>query len=189
MASIWRSKAFISGADRTRPERTLPWQAIVPQMAARRSLERQGLAVFGQIVGDVADQALNVGIAQHGRGLAHQDGAGAEGLDDQAHLGQFLGARGDALGLGGVQIDHLGRQQGLAGHGPLGHLGLHPLIDQPLVGGVLIDDDQTVAGLGDDIVGVELAPRGAQGVVEGVRGGVRREGCIVIGGRGRLLGP
>ena len=40
------------------------------------------------------------------------------------------------------------------------------------MGGVLIDDDQAVTGLGDDVVGVKLAPRGAEGVVDGVEGRV-----------------
>ena len=42
------------------------------------------------------------------------------------------------LGLGGVEFDHLGRQQCLTGDSALGHLRLHPLIDEAFVGGVLV---------------------------------------------------
>ena len=41
--------------------------------------------MFGQVVGDVADQALNIGVAQQGGGFSDQNGAHAEGFDDQAH--------------------------------------------------------------------------------------------------------
>jgi hypothetical protein len=136
-------------------------------------LQGQGLAVLGQVVGDVADQAGGVGLAQQGRGLADQHGAGAEALDDQAQGRQFVGAGDDALGLGGVQLDHLGQQQGLAGDAAGGHLALHALVDQALVGGVLVDDDHAVAGLGDDVGLVHLGPGRAQREVDGIehRGG------------------
>ena len=127
--------------------------------------------MFGEVVGDVADQALDIGVAQQGRGFADEDGAGAEGFDDQTQLGQFVGAGGDAVGFRRIEFDHLGRQQGLTGDGALGHLGLHPLIDEAFVGGVLVNHDEAVAGLGDDIGAVQLGPGGAEGEVEvGVTG-------------------
>ncbi|MNT36655.1 hypothetical protein D3C72_1727540 [compost metagenome] len=129
--------------------------------------------MFRQVVGDVADQALNIGVAQKRRRFADQHGAHPEGLDDQTHLGQFLGLGGDALGLGGVQFDHFGRQEGLTGDGADRHLGLHPLIDEALVGGVLIHYDQAVAGLGDDIGAVQLGAGGAERIVDQVG---RRQG-------------
>ena len=54
-------------------------------------LERQRLAVLGQVVGDVADQARGVGLAQQGRHLAHQNGAAAERLF-QRHVAPALEA-------------------------------------------------------------------------------------------------
>ena len=133
----------------------------------------QGLARLGQVVGDVADQARHVGLAQQGGGLAHQDGAGAEGLHHQAQGLQLLRPAGDALGLRRVQLHHLGQEQGLSGHTAGLQLGLHPLIDQALVGGVLVHHHQAVPGLGDDVGGVDLGPGRAQGLVEGL--GVGRD--------------
>ena len=40
---------------------------------------------------------------------------------------------------------------------------LHPLIDEALMRGVLIDDDDAIAGLGNYIGIVDLRPRGAEG--------------------------
>ena len=144
------------------------------QTSSSRSLSARAAAVLGEVVGDVADQARRVGLAQQGRDLAHQDRAGAERLDHQAQRGQFLGAGDDALGLGGVQLDHLGQQQGLAGHAAVAELALHALVDQALVGGVLVDDDHAVAGLGDDVGLVHLGAGRAEREVDRVdrrRGG------------------
>ena len=113
--------------------------------------EGQGCTVLGQVVGDVADEALYVCVAQQRGCFADQHGTRAEGFDDQAELGQFVGAGADALGFGGIQFDDFGRQQGLARDRALGHLSFHPLIDETFVGRVLVDDDEAVAGLGDDV--------------------------------------
>jgi hypothetical protein len=51
---------------------------------------------------------------------------------------------------------------------------LHPLIDQPLVGGVLVDDDHAVAGLGDDVGLVHLGPRRAERIVDRIERHGRR---------------
>ncbi len=157
-------------------------------------LERQGLAVLRQVVGDVADQAGDVCLAQDGRGLADQDGAGAEGLDHQAQGLEFFGPCGDPLGLGGVEFDHFGQQQGLACDAAGRHLGLHALIDQALMGGVLVDDDHAIAGLGDDIGLVHLAAGRAERIVDGIEhrlrrlGDAGRRGGFTVVGAGRDLG-
>ena len=106
--------------------------------------------------------ADRVDLAQQRRRLAHQDRAGAERLEDQAEAGQLVGRAHDALGLGGVELDDLGDQQRLARDAAGLHLGLHALVDQPLVRGVLVDDDDAVAGLGDDIGLVQLGAGGAE---------------------------
>ena len=93
---------------------------------------------------------------------------GPKGSTTRPSAASSLGAGADPLGLGGVELDHLGQQQGLARDAAVGHLGLHPLIDQALVGGVLVDDDHAVAGLGDDVGLVHLGPRGAERIVDGI---------------------
>ena len=62
----------------------------------------------------------------------------------------------------------MGRQQRLPRDAGLGALLLQPLIDEPLVGGVLVDQHQPVAGLGDDVGFVNLRPRRAERGVERV---------------------
>jgi len=71
----------------------------------------QGLACLRQVIGDVADQAGHVGLAQQGRGLPHQDGAGTKGLHHQAQGLELTGSGGDPLGLCRVQLHHLGQEQ------------------------------------------------------------------------------
>ncbi len=59
-------------------------------------------------------------------------------------------------------VDDFGDEQHLRGQ-PLGVQRLaHCFEDQPLMRGMLVDDDEPVLGLGDDIVGVDLRPRCAE---------------------------
>ena len=51
---------------------------------------------------------------------------------------------------------------------------LQPLVDQALMGGVLVDDDEPVAGLGDDVVFVDLGARRAERRAEQRLGRLRR---------------
>ena len=127
-------------------------------------LQAQRLAEFGQLVGQIADQPSRVGDAQQRRHLAHHDGAGPEGLDHQAQLGQLAAPVDDALRRRLVQLDHGGDQQYLAGDAGLRQRRFHPLIDQPLMGRMLIDDDQAVGCLRDDVGFVQLRPRSPQGM-------------------------
>ena len=49
--------------------------------------QRQGRAVLGQVVGDVAHEARSVGVTQQRRRLAHQHRARPERFDHQAEGG------------------------------------------------------------------------------------------------------
>ena len=68
----------------------------------------------------------------------------------------------------GVELDHLGDQQHLAGEAAIGEGLLQPLIDEALMRSVLIDDDEGGLGLGDDEGVVHLRPRGAERIGDGV---------------------
>ena len=155
-------------------------------------LERQGVADLGELVGEVAHQALDVGFAEQRRDLAHHHGARPEGLHHQTELGELLEARREAGRRLLVEVDDLGDQQALAGHAVLGQGLLHALVDQALMGGVLVDDDHAVVGLGDDIGGVELAARRAQGIARGLLVGGGRLGAgrggDQVGGERRGIG-
>ena len=82
------------------------------------------------------------------------------------------------VGIGGIQFDDRRDQQKLTGDARRRPLFLQPLVDEPLMGGMLIDDDDAVARLGDDIGVVHLRPRRAE------RGGeVGLAGAIAMGAR------
>jgi hypothetical protein len=103
------------------------------------------------------------GAAGRGRHLAHHHRAGPEAVDDQAAGGKLLGMGGQPLGGRGIEIDDLGHQQRLGGDAGAVARRLEALIDQPLVGGMGIDDHQPVAGLGENVVVVHLRPAAPSG--------------------------
>jgi hypothetical protein len=84
-----------------------------------------------------------------------------------------------ALGGGRVEIDDFGHQQRLGGDAGAVACRLQALVDQALVGGMGIDDHQPVARLGEDVVVVELGPRGAERAVERLG---RRRACATATG-------
>src|SRR5579883_1807869 len=102
-------------------------------------LEGEGLAELRQLIGEVAHQTGNVDLAEERGHLAHDHGAGAKRLDHEAELGEFLGPRREPLHRGLLELDHLGDEQELARNAGRRHRILHTLVDQALVGGVLID--------------------------------------------------
>ena len=82
----------------------------------------------------------------------------------------------------GIELDDLGDQQDLPRDALLLERGLHALVDQPLVRGVLVDDDQAVAGLRHDVGVVHLRAGGAERTVEQIGRGL---GHLDARGRGR----
>ena len=113
------------------------------------------------------------------------DGALAESLDDEAEPLEQLRMRDEPRAIGGIELDDLGRQHDLALDAALGALALQALIDQALMGGVLIDDDEAVRRLGHDIGLVQLGARRAErmGLALGGRGLLREGGTRVDGSR------
>ena len=134
------------------------------------------------VLGKIARERHGVDLAQHRRRLAHRDRARPERLDHEAEALQFFGARHQPLGVGGIELDDLGNQQDLPRDARLLERGLHALVDQPLMRGVLIDDHQPVAGLRDDVGVVHLRAGGAERTVEQIGRGL---GHLDAGGRGR----
>ena len=53
--------------------------------------QSRGIVPFGQLVGEVAHQALRVAVADERRHLAHHHGARTEALQHQAEIGQLAG--------------------------------------------------------------------------------------------------
>ncbi len=81
-----------------------------------------------------------------------------------------------------IELDHFGDEQDLARDPAIGESALQPFIDQPLMRGMLIDDDQRVSSLGDDEGAVNLRACGAERIARtviflrhaGARVGARR---------------
>ena len=62
-----------------------------------------------------------------------------------------------------VQLDDFGNEERLALDAAIVERPLHALVDEALMRGVLIDDDDAVVGLRDDIGVVQLRAGDAQG--------------------------
>ena len=121
--------------------------------------------MFGQIV----DQPPDINIAKQSGRFPHRDGARAEAFDHQAETGEFLGPRRQPRGIRLVEFDYFRDQQDLPCDSRLVDGRFHALVDDPLMRGVLVDNDQTVAGLRHDISLVQLRARRAEGPVYLVR--------------------
>ena len=106
------------------------------------------------------------------RRLAHRDRARAERLDGEAEARELVGARQQPLDVGLVELDDLGDQQDLPRDAAALERRLHALVDEPLMRGVLVDDDQAVARLRHDVGLVHLRARGAERPVEQVGRGL-----------------
>ncbi len=106
--------------------------------------------------------AGGVDLAEHRRRLGDRHGARPERLDREPDFRKLLGAARSRSTSSRGQLHHLRDQEHLARHGAAGKRRLQPLVDDALVRGVLVDDDQPVIGLRDDVVRVKLRAGGAE---------------------------
>ena len=74
----------------------------------------------------------------------------------QTQIRKFAGPRFQAVDIFFRQIDNIRYQQHLRGHILAGQRGFEPFVNKPLMGGMLIDNDQTVPGLRDNIIFMNL---------------------------------
>src|SRR5215208_1334070 len=123
------------------------------------ALQRQRLVPFRHVLGEVTHQRLGVDLAEQRRRLTHCDGAWPEWLDRQAVTEKFPSARGEALHIGLVELDDFGNEQDLASDAALIDRNLHALINDALVRGVLVDNDEAVLRLCHDISLMHLRAR------------------------------
>ena len=125
------------------------------------ALERQRLVPFADMLGEVADQTRAIDFAEQRRRLAQRHRAGAEGFEDETIARKFLRVSEEVHHILFVQFDDIGDEQNLSSDaGPVDRR-FEFFIDDTFVGGMLIDDDQTVARLRHDIGFVNLRARGA----------------------------
>ncbi len=135
-------------------------------------------AVFGRkIGGEIAHEPGKIALSDRRGRFAHHDRPGAEALDDKAEAGEFLRMRVDQRGGLGIEIHHHRGQQRLPFDCAPIALKLETLVDDAFMRGVLVDDDNAVARLGDDVIFVHLRPRRA-----------KRSGEIALVGQGRRRG-
>ena len=123
------------------------------------------------MLGKVAHEPAAVNLAEQRRGFAQCHRAGSEGFEHDAVTGEFVGARHKPLDVSFVELDDVGDQEKLPRHAGLRNCCLEPLIDDALVRGVLIDNDEPIARLRDDVSVVDLRTRRAERMIEliGVR--------------------
>ena len=147
-------------------------------------LERQRLVPFRHMLAEIAKKRARIDRAEQRRCLAHRDGSRAERLDGKAEAQELRGARDEPLDVGLIEFDDVRNQQDLPADAGAVERRLETLVDDALVGGVLIDDDEAVAGLRDDVGLVHLGARRAERSVAQFR---RRLDHGGFGGRGSDL--
>ena len=122
--------------------------------------------VVGDLVGEIADQALNIDLAQQRRRFTHRYRTRPETFEPQSEAGERFGVHCQPLDVVGGQVDDFGQKQHLGGQGPRMHRRLQRLVDQALMGRMLVDDDQRILRLSDDVVAMDLGAGGAKRVGE-----------------------
>ncbi len=133
-------------------------------------LEAQRLVEGGEFVGEVADQALDVALAERRRHRADQHSGRAEPLEVEAETGEFGGARLQPVARRFVELDHFGQQQRLGVDAAVGGCPLHAFEHEALVRRMLVDEDQPILRFGNDIGVGDLPPGDAEGEAVRFRG-------------------
>ena len=146
------------------------------------ALERQRLVPFGHVLGEIAHQRLRIRFAEHRGRFRNRDRAGAEGLEHEAEAGKLSRARGEPFNVGLIELDDLGDEQDLSSDAVTLEGGLHALVDDTLVRGVLIDDHDAVARLRHDVSLMQLRARSAERSVDEIGRGFCGDPCV-RGGR------
>lgn len=141
-------------------------------------LDGEGAAAVAELVKDIANKRFSIDWPEDGRGSADGNGTGTEGLDLQPEAGQCVGFGEEEGGLGVAEFYDFGDKEGLGRDAIAGRLLFQRLIDEALMGGVLVDEDNPVFGLGDDVGAVQLRARRAQ----------RTFGGLGLGGWDRFSG-
>jgi hypothetical protein len=156
VASIWRSRAFISIRPSARWARTAPWQAMVASSSLRRASTTRLAGMFGQVAQQRAHQLVHLSARQQRRQAAHGDFARAGGGDLEAERGQGFGLvfHGGQLGRAGGK--HQRHQQGLRRRRTGVEGGLELFVEDALMRGVHVDQHQPGGVLRQDVDAMQL---------------------------------
>ena len=111
---------------------------------------------------------------------------GPNGFEDEAELGEFIGARAASRAAAASPSSTIsGSSRVWRGDAVRRQRLLHPLIDEPLMGGMLVDEHDAVGGLGEDVGAVQLRARRAERIRSG--GLVRRRPASARAGAAKTL--
>lgn len=120
---------------------------------------------FRQFIGKISEKQRAVDLAEKGGCLPDGDRARAEAIDDKPDLSEFRRAGHDVLNIFLRQVDNIGNEQNLPCDTVLLKVFLQALIDKALMRRVLINQNKPFGVLGNDVIGVNLRPRRAEGMI------------------------
>ena len=115
-----------------------------------------------QLVQHIPQQRRRRHRAQNGRGFAHRHRAAAKGFDPKAQLRQVLRHLQKPRRIRAGKLNDFRDQQRLRLDPRFRHLPFQPLIDQPLMGRMLIDNHHPGCRLRDDVILMQLRARRPQ---------------------------
>src|SRR6266550_4143690 len=118
----------------------------------------------GEIGDELLQAACGLEARMRVRGRVNDDAAAGERLDLVADARQQLPMRVDRIELGGREVERERQQETLRGRSVPRQLTHHVLVQHPLVGGMLVDDADGLAGLKHDVGIEELEKSGARGL-------------------------
>ena len=139
--------------------------------------------VLVQGIGEIGEEFRRIGAIEQRRDFPQDHRAGAEAFADETPGRERIRRRVEPVAARAVEFDDVGHEQDLALDARFVALPLQALVDEALMRGMLVDDDDAVGRLRDDIGLVQLRARRAERCVFGRRdGGVRRDGAGRLGG-------
>ena len=162
MTSISRSSAFISATDRIAAgaDRAVAGDGRGDMVELVPEAERT--AELGDFAGEVGEQA-RTSVLPSAAGTARTSIAvGPKRSISRPSSASSAERAFEPVAVGLVQLDDFGDQQRLPSDRAALPRGTHPFEHQPLVRGMLVDDDQAVLRLGDDIGRGDLPARDAE---------------------------
>ncbi len=120
---------------------------------------------FLQFMREIADEGLHIAMPKKGRRLPRDHGAWAEALQHEAALGELVAMLQDKLGVLLGHLHDLGNEQKLPRDAASRKRRFQLLIDDALVSGVLIHEDDAIGGFRNDVGLVQLRPRRAEPLI------------------------
>ena len=110
-------------------------------------LERKRGPLLTYLVDKITHQSLHGHFTKKCRRLAHHDGAVPEAFNNKPQFFKLRRMREKKCAIIAVKINNLGNEKPLRRHTALDQSLFHPLINNPLMGSMLIDDDDRIFGL------------------------------------------